>query len=81
MSLQDKAQPETQARSFGDVAFNAFLAVDDPGALPLVRQPGADGFRVDSTALFQVSQKVKYEEQIQCMHLYFSLSYFNNNKK
>lgn len=58
-SLQDKAQPETQARSFGNVAFNAFLAVDDPGALALVRQPGADGFRMDSTALFQVSVKVK----------------------
>uniref|UniRef100_A0A1A8S6K4 Fras1 related extracellular matrix protein 2b n=1 Tax=Nothobranchius rachovii TaxID=451742 RepID=A0A1A8S6K4_9TELE len=51
----DKAQPETQAHSFGDVAFNAFLAVDDPGALPLVRQPGADGFRMDSSALFQVA--------------------------
>ncbi|XP_034556200.1 FRAS1-related extracellular matrix protein 2b [Notolabrus celidotus] len=51
----DKAQPETQARSFGDVAFNAFLAVDDAGALGLVRQPGSDGFRLDSSALFQVS--------------------------
>ncbi|XP_035478978.2 FRAS1-related extracellular matrix protein 2b [Scophthalmus maximus] len=51
----DKAQPETQARSFGNVAFNAFLAVDDPAALALVRQPGSDGFRVDSSALFQVS--------------------------
>lgn len=51
----DKAQPETQARSFGSVAFNALLAVDDPGALPLVRQPGSDGFKMDSTALFQVS--------------------------
>ncbi|KAK7882972.1 hypothetical protein WMY93_029146 [Mugilogobius chulae] len=51
----DKAQPETQARSFGSVAFNALLAVDDPSALPLVRQPGSDGFRMDSTALFQVS--------------------------
>uniref|UniRef100_A0A8C5EMK9 FRAS1-related extracellular matrix protein 2-like n=2 Tax=Gouania willdenowi TaxID=441366 RepID=A0A8C5EMK9_GOUWI len=51
----DKAQPETQARSFGDVAFNALLAVDDPGALALVRQPGADGFRMDSTPLFQVA--------------------------
>ncbi|XP_028275656.1 FRAS1-related extracellular matrix protein 2b [Parambassis ranga] len=51
----DKAQPETQARSFGNVAFNAFLAVDDPGALALVRQPGADGFRMDSTGLFQVA--------------------------
>ncbi|KAL6115857.1 frem2 [Pungitius sinensis] len=51
----DKAQPETQARSFGNVAFEAFLAVDDPGALALVRQPASDGFRIDSSALFQVS--------------------------
>ncbi|KAM6987808.1 FRAS1-related extracellular matrix protein 2b [Tautogolabrus adspersus] len=51
----DKAQPDTQARSFGNVAFNAFLAVDDAGALALVRQPGSDGFRMDSSALFQVS--------------------------
>lgn len=51
---QDKAQPETQARTFGDVSFNAALAVDDPSALPLVRQPGSDGFRLDSTAMFQV---------------------------
>lgn len=51
---QDKAQPETQARAFGDVSFNAALAVDDPSALPLVRQPGSDGFRLDSTAMFQV---------------------------
>lgn len=55
LSLKDKAQPETQAHSFGNVAFNAFLAVDDPGALVLVRQSGADGFRMDSAALFQVS--------------------------
>lgn len=53
--FQDKAQPETQARSFGSVAFKAFLAVDDPGALALVRQPGSDGFRMDSSPLFQVS--------------------------
>uniref|UniRef100_A0A8C8E4B8 FRAS1 related extracellular matrix 2b n=1 Tax=Oryzias sinensis TaxID=183150 RepID=A0A8C8E4B8_9TELE len=51
----DKAQPETQARSFGSVAFNALLAVDDSEALALVRQPGSDGFRLDSTALFQVA--------------------------
>ncbi|KAI3354096.1 hypothetical protein L3Q82_018646 [Scortum barcoo] len=51
----DKAQPETQARSFGNVAFNAYLALDDPGALALVRQPGSDGFRIDSSALFQVA--------------------------
>ncbi|XP_060744060.1 FRAS1-related extracellular matrix protein 2b [Tachysurus vachellii] len=51
----DKAQPETQARSFGSVSFNALLAVDDPEALSLVRQPGSDGFRLDSTPLFQVA--------------------------
>ncbi|XP_045072817.1 FRAS1-related extracellular matrix protein 2-like, partial [Coregonus clupeaformis] len=51
----DKAQPETQARGFGDVDFNAMLAVDDPSALSLVRQPGTDGFRLDSTAMFQVA--------------------------
>lgn len=57
VSLQDKAQPETQARSFGNVAFDALLAVDDSGALALVRQPASDGFRIDSSALFQVSVK------------------------
>ncbi|TRY65990.1 hypothetical protein DNTS_003770 [Danionella cerebrum] len=51
----DKAQPETQARSFGSISFKALLAVDDPQALLLVRQPGSDGFSLDSTALFQVS--------------------------
>ncbi|XP_032389348.1 FRAS1-related extracellular matrix protein 2a [Etheostoma spectabile] len=51
----DKAQPETQARVFGDVSFNAVLAVDDPSAMSLVRQPGSDGFRLDSTAMFQVA--------------------------
>lgn len=57
--LQDKAQPETQARAFGSVSFNALLAVDDPEALSLVRQPGSDGFRLDSTPLFQVKATVK----------------------
>ncbi|KAG7272327.1 hypothetical protein CRUP_011252 [Coryphaenoides rupestris] len=51
----DKAQPETQAHSFGGLAFEAYLAVDDATALPLVRQPGSDGFRMDSSALFQVA--------------------------
>ncbi|XP_051539722.1 FRAS1-related extracellular matrix protein 2-like isoform X4 [Myxocyprinus asiaticus] len=53
--IVDKAQPETQAKSFGDVGFNALLAVDDPSALSLVNQPGSDGFRLDSTPLFQVA--------------------------
>ncbi|XP_040006591.1 FRAS1-related extracellular matrix protein 2a isoform X3 [Xiphias gladius] len=53
--IVDKAQPETQARVFGDISFNAVLAVDDPSAMSLVRQPGSDGFRLDSTAMFQVA--------------------------
>ncbi|KAA0703978.1 FRAS1-related extracellular matrix protein 2 ECM3 -like protein [Triplophysa tibetana] len=51
----DKAQPETQAKSFGDVDFNALLAVDDPSAISLVKQPGSDGFKMDSNPLFQVA--------------------------
>ncbi|XP_057177531.1 FRAS1-related extracellular matrix protein 2a isoform X2 [Triplophysa rosa] len=51
----DKAQPEAQAKSFGDVDFNALLAVDDPSAISLVKQPGSDGFKMDSTPLFQVA--------------------------
>ncbi|KAM9456047.1 FRAS1-related extracellular matrix protein 2a [Clarias gariepinus] len=51
----DKAQPETQALRFGDINFNAVLAADDPSALSLVKQPGSDGFRLDSDALFQVT--------------------------
>ncbi|XP_053312033.1 FRAS1-related extracellular matrix protein 2 [Spea bombifrons] len=53
--ILDKAQPETQTIKFGSVAFNARLAVDDPEALPLVKQPGSDGFKVDSSPLFQIS--------------------------
>nr|XP_057942551.1 FRAS1-related extracellular matrix protein 2a [Doryrhamphus excisus] len=53
--ILDKAQPETRARVFGDVDFNAVLAMDDASALSLVRQPGSDGFKLDSTAMFQVA--------------------------
>ncbi|XP_058132901.1 LOW QUALITY PROTEIN: FRAS1-related extracellular matrix protein 2 [Dasypus novemcinctus] len=53
--IVDKAQPETQATSFGNVPFNAKLAVEDPEAAVLVDQPGSDGFQVDSAPLFQVS--------------------------
>lgn len=59
-SVQDKAQPETQARTFGSVSFNALLAVDDPRAMPLVVQPGSDGFRVDSAPLFQVCSALAF---------------------
>lgn len=51
---QDKAQPETQATVFGDVSFKATLAQDTPGGLPLVKQPGSDGFTLSSSPLFQV---------------------------
>ncbi|KAI5930317.1 FRAS1-related extracellular matrix protein 2 [Manis javanica] len=53
--IVDKAQPETQDTGFGNVLFNAKLAVDDPEAVLLVNQPGSDGFKVDSTPLFQVA--------------------------
>ncbi|KAF6724623.1 FRAS1-related extracellular matrix protein 2 [Oryzias melastigma] len=53
--ILDKAQPETQASSFGDVSFKATLAQDTPGALPLIRQPGSDGFSLSSSPLFQVA--------------------------
>uniref|UniRef100_A0A8C5LW09 FRAS1 related extracellular matrix 2 n=1 Tax=Leptobrachium leishanense TaxID=445787 RepID=A0A8C5LW09_9ANUR len=55
IKILDKAQPETETERFGSVQFNAKLAVDDPEALPLVRQPGSDGFKLDSLPLFQVS--------------------------
>ncbi|XP_048388259.1 FRAS1-related extracellular matrix protein 2-like isoform X1 [Stegostoma tigrinum] len=53
--ILDKAQPETQDPYFGNVAFNAKLAIDDPEAITLSRQPGSDGFRIDSSPLFQVA--------------------------
>ncbi|XP_040187457.1 FRAS1-related extracellular matrix protein 3 [Rana temporaria] len=53
--ILDKAQPETQARVFGNVQFEAKLAADLPEALPLVKQPGSDGFSLLSNALFQVA--------------------------
>ncbi|KAM4603610.1 FRAS1-related extracellular matrix protein 3 [Polymixia lowei] len=53
--ILDKAQPETQATVFGDVSFGATLAQDTPGALPLVKQPGSDGFTLSSSPLFQVA--------------------------
>uniref|UniRef100_A0A3Q4MAS0 Fras1 related extracellular matrix 3 n=1 Tax=Neolamprologus brichardi TaxID=32507 RepID=A0A3Q4MAS0_NEOBR len=53
--ILDKAQPETQATSFGDVSFKATLAQDTPGALSLIRQPGTDGFTLSSSPLFQVA--------------------------
>uniref|UniRef100_A0A8C9V689 Fras1 related extracellular matrix 3 n=1 Tax=Scleropages formosus TaxID=113540 RepID=A0A8C9V689_SCLFO len=37
--ILDKAQPETQATVFGNIRFDASLAVDTPGALTLVNHP------------------------------------------
>ncbi|CBY08706.1 unnamed protein product [Oikopleura dioica] len=51
----DKEQPDTEDDSLNSVPFNAVLAVDDPSATTLSEQPGADGFRMDSTPLFQVN--------------------------
>ncbi|XP_035282659.1 FRAS1-related extracellular matrix protein 3 [Anguilla anguilla] len=53
--ILDKAQPETQATAFGDVRFEATLAMDAPGALTLVQQAGSDGFSLSSSPLFQVA--------------------------
>ena len=51
---QDKEQPDTEDDNLNSVPFNAVLAIDDPSAASLAEQPGADGFRMDSTPLFQV---------------------------
>ncbi|XP_043828212.1 FRAS1-related extracellular matrix protein 3 [Dromiciops gliroides] len=53
--ILDRIQPETQARRFQNVSFNAHLAADHADALPLVKQPGSDGFSLSSAALFQVA--------------------------
>ncbi|KAM9295746.1 LOW QUALITY PROTEIN: FRAS1-related extracellular matrix protein 3 [Morus bassanus] len=53
--ILDKAQPETQARAFGNLEFHATLAADHADAFPLVRQPGSDGFSLSSAPLFQVA--------------------------
>ncbi|XP_029455546.1 FRAS1-related extracellular matrix protein 3 isoform X2 [Rhinatrema bivittatum] len=58
--ILDKAQPETQVRFFGNVAFDAQLAIDSPNAHPLTKQPGSDGFSLSSTPLFQDADFKKY---------------------
>ena len=54
MFVQDKEQPDTEDVDLNSVPFNAMLAIDDPNAAELADQPGADGFKMDSTPLFQV---------------------------
>jgi len=51
----DKEQPDTQDTEANSVDFNARLAIDDAESLTIVRQPGTDGFRLDSAPLFTVT--------------------------
>ncbi|XP_070554250.1 extracellular matrix protein 3-like [Ptychodera flava] len=51
----DKGAPNTVTTEFSSVPFDAVLAVDDQEALPLVQQPGADGFKMSVDPLFEVS--------------------------
>ncbi|XP_030630785.1 FRAS1-related extracellular matrix protein 2 [Chanos chanos] len=53
--ILDKASPETQTLMFGEVPFEARLAENTPGAGPLVRQAGSDGFSLSVAPLFQVA--------------------------
>lgn len=51
---QDYRQPTTVQKDFNGIPFEAVLADDIP-ALELVRQSGADGFTMNSNALYQVT--------------------------
>ncbi|BFZ14656.1 hypothetical protein BsWGS_17695 [Bradybaena similaris] len=52
--ILDKGAPFTVTDKFRDIPFKATLATDDPDAVQLVKQPGADGFSLDCQPLFQV---------------------------
>lgn len=54
ISLQDRGAPHTVDTEFNDAKFDVKLAADDPTAIKLVQQPGADGFSMDIQPLFQV---------------------------
>ncbi|XP_076321017.1 FRAS1-related extracellular matrix protein 2-like [Tachypleus tridentatus] len=58
----DRGSPSTVKNHFRNVSFNAVLAVDDvePEVANLKNQPGADGFRFDSSPLFQVSSGTQW---------------------
>nr|XP_045612860.1 FRAS1-related extracellular matrix protein 2-like isoform X2 [Procambarus clarkii] len=53
----DRGAPETVSQEYLNVGFNARLAIDDPepDVIRLLNQPGADGFSLDSSPLFQES--------------------------
>ncbi|ESO98011.1 hypothetical protein LOTGIDRAFT_174476 [Lottia gigantea] len=52
--IMDKNAPYSIVKSFRDIPFNARLANEDPDAIKLVTQPGADGFHIDCTPMFKV---------------------------
>ncbi|XP_042885608.1 FRAS1-related extracellular matrix protein 2-like, partial [Penaeus japonicus] len=53
----DKGAPDSVKFEYQGKAFNARLAVEDaePDVIALLNQPGADGFSLDSTPLFEVA--------------------------
>lgn len=53
---QDKGAPDSVKFEYQGKAFNARLAVEDGelDVIALLNQPGADGFSLDSTPLFEV---------------------------
>ncbi|KAK6168396.1 hypothetical protein SNE40_020939 [Patella caerulea] len=52
--IVDKGAPYSVVETFRDIPFNAKLASEDQDALPLVLQPGADGFQIDCSPMFKV---------------------------
>ncbi|XP_068203768.1 FRAS1-related extracellular matrix protein 2-like [Palaemon carinicauda] len=54
----DKDDPESVRLEYENIGFNARLAEDDPepDVIRLLNEPGADGFSLDPTPLFQVAQ-------------------------
>ncbi|XP_042229585.1 FRAS1-related extracellular matrix protein 2-like [Homarus americanus] len=53
----DRGSPESVRLAYGDVGFEAHLAEEDPepDVTALLKQPGVDGFYLDSSPLFLVS--------------------------
>lgn len=51
--FQDRLAPFTVDRDLNGVPLTAKLA-EDEGALTLIKQPGADGFVIDTEPLFEV---------------------------
>uniref|UniRef100_H2YPT4 Calx-beta domain-containing protein n=1 Tax=Ciona savignyi TaxID=51511 RepID=H2YPT4_CIOSA len=72
----DKEQPDTQDMASNDVPFNAKLAIDDNEALQIVRQPGTDGFRMDSAPLFSVTVGREWY-----MHTIYTVKASNQRKR